>query len=32
MSKKKITVSFFLPTGCYATMIIKQLFFNIENK
>jgi tRNA pseudouridine13 synthase len=30
--KKKLTISFFLPTGCYATMIIKQLFFNIENK
>ncbi len=24
--KKKLTISFFLPTGSYATMIIKQLF------
>jgi tRNA pseudouridine13 synthase len=30
--KKKIIVSFFLPTGCYATMIIKQLFLSVENK
>ena len=28
-SKKKITVSFFLPTGSYATMIIKQIFLRL---
>lgn len=31
-NKKKITLSFFLPTGSYATMIIKQLFLNMKNK
>ncbi len=31
-NKKKITLSFFLPTGSYATMIIKQLFLNLKNK
>lgn len=25
----KVTISFFLPTGCYATMLIKQVFLNI---
>jgi len=27
---KKLTISFFLPTGSYATMIIKQIFINIK--
>jgi len=31
-NKKKITVSFFLPTGSYATMIIKQLFLKLKNR
>lgn len=31
-NKKKITLSFFLPTGSYATMIIKQLFLSLKNK
>jgi tRNA pseudouridine13 synthase len=30
--KKKITLSFFLPTGSYATMIVKQIFSNLKNK
>lgn len=30
--KKKITVSFFLPTGSYATMIIKQIFLRLQDK
>lgn len=29
---KKITLSFFLPTGSYATMIIKQFFLRLKNK
>lgn len=28
--KKKLTISFFLPTGSYATMIIKQIFLKIN--
>ncbi|HBW47365.1 TPA: tRNA pseudouridine(13) synthase TruD [bacterium] len=28
-NKKKLTISFFLPTGSYATMIIKQIFLKI---
>lgn len=28
--KKKLTISFFLPTGSYATMIIKQIFHRIK--
>ncbi len=28
-NKKKITLSFFLPTGSYATMIIKQIFLKL---
>jgi len=28
--KKKLTVSFFLPTGSYATMIIKQIFHRVK--
>ena len=31
-NKKKITLSFYLPTGSYATMIIKQLFINLKNQ
>lgn len=31
-SKMKITLSFYLPTGSYATMIIKQLFINLKNQ
>lgn len=31
-NKKKITLSFFLPTGSYATMIIKQIFLRLKNK
>lgn len=31
-NKKKITLSFFLPTGSYATMVIEQLFLNFKNK
>jgi tRNA pseudouridine13 synthase len=31
-NKKKIVLSFFLPTGSYATMIIKQLFLSFKNK
>jgi len=31
-NKKKITLSFYLPTGSYATMIIKQLFINFKNQ
>ncbi|MFA6177879.1 MAG: tRNA pseudouridine(13) synthase TruD [Candidatus Paceibacterota bacterium] len=31
-NKKKITLSFYLPTGSYATMIIKQLFINLRNQ
>ncbi|MEK7522416.1 MAG: tRNA pseudouridine(13) synthase TruD [Patescibacteria group bacterium] len=30
-NKKKLTLSFYLPTGSYATMIIKQLFINLKN-
>jgi len=30
--KKKVVLSFFLPTGSYATMIIKQLFLRLKNK
>lgn len=29
-SKYKIMISFFLPTGCYATMIIKQIFLKLK--
>ncbi|OGC48031.1 MAG: hypothetical protein A3A94_00070 [Candidatus Portnoybacteria bacterium RIFCSPLOWO2_01_FULL_43_11] len=29
---KKITLSFFLPTGGYATMIVKQIFLWLKNK
>lgn len=29
--KYKVTVSFFLPTGCYATMLIRQIFFKLGN-
>ncbi len=29
---KKLSLSFFLPTGSYATMIIKQLFYILKNK
>lgn len=28
----RITLSFFLPTGSYATMVIKQLFLSLKNK
>ncbi|MCL5411421.1 MAG: tRNA pseudouridine(13) synthase TruD [Patescibacteria group bacterium] len=28
--KTKLTVSFFLPSGCYATMLIRQLFFKLN--
>lgn len=31
-NKKKIILSFFLPTGSYATMIVKQLFLSLKNK
>ena len=31
-NKKKITLSFYLPTGSYATIVIKQLFLNLKNK
>lgn len=30
-NRKKISLSFFLPTGSYATMIIKQLFLRLNN-
>ena len=30
INKKKITISFFLPTGSYATMIVKQIFLKIS--
>lgn len=30
-SKKKLTISFFLPTGSYATMVIKQIFLKIKS-
>ena len=30
--KKKLTISFFLPTGSYATMIIKQIFLRLYGK
>ncbi|MBI1833958.1 MAG: tRNA pseudouridine(13) synthase TruD [Candidatus Andersenbacteria bacterium] len=30
--KKKLTLSFFLPTGSYATMMIKQLFLRLNNR
>lgn len=29
--KKKLTISFFLPTGSYATMVIKQIFLKINS-
>ncbi|MBU0999130.1 tRNA pseudouridine(13) synthase TruD [Patescibacteria group bacterium] len=29
-NKKKITLSFYLPTGSYATMIVKQLFLKLK--
>ncbi|MFA6258057.1 MAG: tRNA pseudouridine(13) synthase TruD [Candidatus Paceibacterota bacterium] len=29
-NKKKVTLSFYLPTGSYATMVIKQLFLNLK--
>jgi tRNA pseudouridine13 synthase len=29
--KYKIGVSFFLPTGCYATMLVKQIFLKLES-
>ena len=29
-NKKKLTLSFFLPTGSYATMIIKQIFLRLN--
>ncbi len=32
VSKKKITLSFYLQTGSYATMVIKQLFINLINR
>lgn len=28
--KHKIQISFFLPTGCYATMLIKQIFIKLD--
>ncbi len=28
--KHKIQISFFLPTGCYATMLIKQIFLKLD--
>lgn len=31
-SKKKLALSFFLPTGSYATMIVKQIFLRLKNK
>lgn len=31
-NKKKITLSFFLPTGSYATMIVKQIFLRLYEK
>jgi len=31
-NKYKLTVSFFLPTGSYATMIIKQIFIKLFDK
>lgn len=30
--RKKLTISFFLPTGSYATMIIKQVFLRLYEK
>jgi len=30
--KYRLTISFFLPTGCYATMLIKQIFLKIYDK
>lgn len=30
--KKKLTISFFLPTGSYATMVIKQIFLRLYEK
>lgn len=30
--RKKLTVSFFLPTGSYATMIVKQIFLRLYEK
>ncbi len=29
-NKKKLALSFFLPTGSYATMIIKQIFLRLN--
>lgn len=29
--KYKVQISFFLPTGCYATMLIKQIFVKLNN-
>ncbi len=31
-NKYRIQVSFFLPTGCYATMLIKQIFTRLNDK
>lgn len=31
-NKKKLCLSFFLPTGSYATMIVKQVFLRIQNE
>lgn len=30
-NKYRVQVSFFLPTGCYATMLIKQIFIKLNN-
>ncbi len=30
-NKYKVEISFFLPTGCYATMLIKQIFIKLNN-
>jgi tRNA pseudouridine13 synthase len=30
-NKYSVQVSFFLPTGCYATMLIKQIFIQLNN-
>lgn len=32
IGKYQIKISFFLPTGCYATMLIKQIFLKIYDK
>jgi len=30
-NKYRVQISFFLPTGCYATMLIKQIFIKLNN-